>query len=89
MELAPEDAYIYDSRGEAYYGLEEFEKALADYDKALELDPTMSTSYKYRGFVQQALGNAEQAIADLEQYLTLEPEADDRAEIEATLAELQ
>jgi len=89
LELAPEDAYIYDSWGEAYYGLEEFEKALADYDKALELDPTMSTSYKYRGFVQQALGNAEQAIADLEQYLTLEPEAADRAEIEAILAELQ
>jgi Flp pilus assembly protein TadD len=41
----PKDALSYARRGKAYAGLRDYEKAQADYDKAIELDPKLPDPY--------------------------------------------
>jgi len=42
--LAPNEANPYDSRGEAYLTIGDYDKAIADYSQALRLDPTMESA---------------------------------------------
>ena len=44
VKLFPEDANVWDSLGEVHFELDEHEKALMSYKKALELDPTMTSA---------------------------------------------
>lgn len=58
------------SRGRAYYGLGEYEKALVDQNWIVENGPTQM-DYYYRGLTYQALGQKEKAVTDLELFLEL------------------
>ncbi|NIN63527.1 MAG: tetratricopeptide repeat protein, partial [Anaerolineae bacterium] len=58
------------------------ERAIEDYDVALELDDTLSLAYFNRGLMYYRLTEYEKAIADLETYLELEVEAEDRGQVE-------
>ena len=49
------------------------EAALADYNRALQLDPEYALAYYGRALVHEALGNQEQAFADYDQAIQLEP----------------
>jgi Flp pilus assembly protein TadD len=69
--LAPGDAGHYNLRGIAYHYLENYEKAMDDLQKALELDPNYAWAYCNRGFVYESLGDLEQAKADYEKALSL------------------
>ena len=57
------------------------EQAIADYDKAVELDPDYASAYYNRGMSYADSGDLEQAIADFEWYLELAPNALNRAEL--------
>jgi len=50
-------AFVYVEQGD-------YEQAIADYTKAIELDPGDAGVYYYRGFAYTDLGNYEKAIAD-------------------------
>ena len=39
----------YNNRGNAYYDLKDYQKAIADYTKAIELKPDYATAYYNRG----------------------------------------
>jgi tetratricopeptide (TPR) repeat protein len=58
------DAISYNNRGDAYYQQGELDKAIADYSKAIELDPAYASAYYYRGIVFEKLGGVVQAEAD-------------------------
>ena len=59
----------YDNRGRCYLRLEEFQRALADHTKAIEIDPQCIAPYSNRAFAYINLNNATQAVADCTEYI--------------------
>jgi tetratricopeptide (TPR) repeat protein len=73
-ELSAEDLIeSYNNRGRGYDGLGQYDKAIADYNKALELDPTHIFAYNNRGNVFAILGQYDKAIADYNRAIQLNP----------------
>ncbi len=66
----------YASRGSIYFLFfqREPQKAIADINKALELQPDYNMAYAMRGNVYASLGNIQQALADLNQAIQIKPE---------------
>ena len=56
----------YYNRGNARNRLRKFEASIADYSRALELDPNDGSSWFNRGISRHALGRAEAALGDWE-----------------------
>jgi len=52
---------------------ENFERSLAEYKRALELNPRLAQAYMYRGVLYSQMGNAAAARADLEILQALDP----------------
>ena len=55
---------VYYNRGSAYYSLGKHDLAIADYDKAIELNPKSPAVYVNRGVAYDKLGNMRQAFND-------------------------
>jgi tetratricopeptide (TPR) repeat protein len=49
------------------------QRAIADYDRAIALDPTNARAFNNRGLAHAALGLADQALADYAQAVRLDP----------------
>ena len=64
----------YDNRGFAKYVLGQYEEAINDYDKAIELRPDYAPVYKNRGNAKAELGRYEEAITDFDKAIKLEPD---------------
>lgn len=81
MNNAIENGYY--SNGKMYYwrGMEygnraqsgDQERALADFNKALEMDSTLYDAYKYRGAFLGMKGQYRESVTDLTKYLRLHP----------------
>ena len=67
-------AIFYNNRGEVYYRKGEYDRAIADYDQALRLDPDFAFAYNGRGSVYIRKGAYDRAIADIDQALRLDPD---------------
>ena len=52
----------------------DYDRAIADYNKALELDPKDATAYNNRGFTYDNKGDYDKAIADYDAAIRLNPE---------------
>ena len=66
-----------------------FDRAIADYSKAIEINPKRSAKiYKNRAYIQEKLGKNQKAKDDLKNYLKLSPKAADRGLIEQAIREL-
>ena len=63
----------YVNRGNVYDDLGEFELALADYDRAIEIDPGATTAYRNRGVAYHLHGGSELALADYDRAIELDP----------------
>ncbi|MBO7463771.1 MAG: hypothetical protein J6T96_14375 [Bacteroidales bacterium] len=74
-------ALIYDSRAEAFMGINEDSAkfytnlALFDFDRAIELDPSMAEVYINRGTTYGKSGNFARSIEDFNTYETLHPDS--------------
>ncbi len=62
------------NRGLAYYFKGIHNLAIADQDKAIDLDPLHAVAYNNRGAAYLKLGNYAAAIADLQRAIDLKPE---------------
>jgi tetratricopeptide (TPR) repeat protein len=74
-------AALYTLRGQMWLLLYEWDRVLADYDTAIEIDPSYPDAYFYRGVLyysvlQAGLAWREDALADFEHYLELAPDGD-------------
>ena len=64
---------IYQERGSYYGSLEQPEKALADFDKAISLEPKKGGHYYSRSLFYIKNGEMEKAKADVEKAVELDP----------------
>jgi len=74
VRLKPDDGYIVDSLGWAYYRLGNFKEALKHLERAVELRPDDPTLNDHLGDVYWRVGRAREARFQWEQALTLQPE---------------
>ncbi len=74
IDRQPDYAPTYASRGFAYAALGDSDSALADYDRALELDETLLAAYTNRGTLYARLGNFGLAIGDFTLVISLDPD---------------
>jgi tetratricopeptide (TPR) repeat protein len=61
---APEDGRLYTLRASAHWAMGDGPKALADYDKAIDLGYNAPHAYASRGLFLSAMGESQKAIAD-------------------------
>jgi tetratricopeptide (TPR) repeat protein len=66
-------AAAYYNRGVDYYKKGKLERALADFNQALELDPKYASAYSGRGTVYRDKGDLDRALADYTRALELDP----------------
>jgi tetratricopeptide (TPR) repeat protein len=59
--------------GAIHAAREEFETALAEYEKALEIDPKLALAYIGRAYVYEKLGRPGPARDDYDKALELDP----------------
>jgi Flp pilus assembly protein TadD len=72
---APRDARLYTARGKAYFRLREFDKATADFTRAIELDSKQDDAWFGRGMARGRGGEIEKGIADLGVYIERHPDS--------------
>ena len=72
-ETAGNRAIAYVTRGVAYKDNKDFERAIADFDEAIKLDPSQVTAYNNRGLVYYKKKDYERAIGDLGEAIKLNP----------------
>jgi predicted O-linked N-acetylglucosamine transferase (SPINDLY family) len=74
---APQDADIRTHHGLALQGLGQHEEALADFDRALALNPAAALALLYRGDLLLELGRAGDALASYDRLIQLAPNFDE------------
>jgi len=63
----------YNNRGIVYDDLKEYDKAMADYNKANEINPQYAMAYNNRGSVYYDLKEYDKAIKDYNKALGIDP----------------
>ena len=66
-------AAAYNNRGNAYYRLNQYEKAIEDFNMAIEFNPKYAKAYRNRGNVHFKLNQYEKAIEDYKKAMGLNP----------------
>lgn len=69
----PNDFEAYNNRGLAYCDKEEYDKAITDYTKAIELNPKLANAYNNRGLVYFIRVEYDRAIGDYNEAIELDP----------------
>jgi len=73
IALDPDFSTAYNNRGLAYYDKGDYDRAIADYDQAIQLEPDATTYYS-RGLAYYYKGDYDRAIADYDQAIKLKPD---------------
>jgi tetratricopeptide (TPR) repeat protein len=71
--MNPKDADTYNNRGAAYQIKGENERAIADFSKALDIDPRLAKAYYNRAAGYQAKSEIDRAIADYSKAIEINP----------------
>ena len=66
IECNPQNKWAFDRRGSVYKSLGQYDRALQDYNRALEIDSTFDNAYRNRAHVYRKNGFPRAAIADFE-----------------------
>jgi len=72
-ELAPLDFHPYYVRGMIYHNLKDYEKAIADFTKSIQMNPQFGPSYFMRGLAYYTIGDYDKAELDYTKACRLEP----------------
>jgi len=72
-ETAISRAHAFSNRGGAYQAKGELDRAIADYNQAIEIDPKFALAYIGRGDAYKDRGELDRAIADYNRALELDP----------------
>jgi tetratricopeptide (TPR) repeat protein len=66
-------AIVYARRGSAYHDRREYDRAIADYTKIIEIKPRDAVAYNNRGMAYRAKGDNDSAIADYTKAIDIDP----------------
>ena len=69
------DAQFYYNRGNAYAGKRQYDKAISDFNKALEINPRFAEAYRERGLAYFGKGQFDQWILDSNKADEVDPKA--------------
>ena len=69
---SPKQVSLYSRRGDAYFFTGQFEEAVADYSKMVELDPASDSSHWRRGIALFYIGKYDDAVAQFNRYHTVD-----------------
>ncbi len=72
-ESVPGRASAYNNRGNAYRAKDDMNRAIADYDEAIGLDPKYAAAFRNRGNAYRAKGDHDRAIAEYSEAIRLDP----------------
>lgn len=89
IEEDPDDKDFRWWRGIVYEDAKEYEKAAADYEKALEIQPALSNIPFNLSSVYERMGKSCDAIRPIEQFLIYHPESLGSADVKHRLTRLQ
>jgi len=89
VELAPECAEFYFSRGQCYAGNGDYASAITDFTKAIELGREDCAVYFNRACAYRELGDKNKALADYRKALTLSEDEWTREQISKAIEELE
>ncbi len=88
-----EDGYAYHNRGLAKANLGDKQGAIADYDRAIKINPNFAVVYLNRGAIKLDLGDKQGAIADYDRAIKINPNLAlayiDRGFVKAALGDKQ
>jgi TolB-like protein/Tfp pilus assembly protein PilF len=74
VALAPNLAQVHVALGQFYYhGYRQYEHALAEFERALQLQPNSSTALEYSGYVHRRQGQWERCLDELKRALEQDP----------------
>lgn len=73
LEIAPDDALLYQNRANALREMGDHEAALADIEKSIKLDPKIAGAWYVRGAIAEAQGDTEGARRFYMAALGLDP----------------
>lgn len=74
LRLFPKETSAYINRGGAYVGQGNFQLAIRDYNKAIEINPENAKAYYNRGFVYKSAGNYQEALNNQSKAIELNPQ---------------
>lgn len=74
IERNPDDARAYYNRGVEYQDINEFDEAIKDYTRAINLDLKCVPAYYDRSICYMMLGEYDEAIADISRVIELSPD---------------
>jgi tetratricopeptide (TPR) repeat protein len=77
VRSCPLNYRAYHNRGNAYMARGQYDAALKDFGKVVELNPRDAKSYNYRGNVYSAAGRYDEAIIDYSKAIQLKPDLAD------------
>jgi tetratricopeptide (TPR) repeat protein len=70
----------YNNRGNAYLAMGQYDAAIKDYDKSIELKPRYANTYDNRAKAYRAEGRFDEAIRDYDKAIKLKPDSEDAIE---------
>lgn len=73
LRIDPRNALAYANRAGTWWDLDEYEKTLADLNRAIQLDPKLAVAYSNRGRWHMKHGDYTKALADYEIAIKLAP----------------
>ena len=79
LNVLPKDqklAIVFAKRGMAYASKEQHEEAIADFDRAIELEPGRATYHEFRGKSYVLMGQPQRAFDDFDFVIALDPLSD-------------
>lgn len=86
----PPDAGTLLARGDGHKSRGDLDRAIADYDAALKVDPKLADAHHHRGLAWRAKGDRRRALADFDAALRLRPDFDSaRASRRALVQEIE
>ena len=68
-----QEPLLYIQRGQLYFQLHEFDKAISDYNRALSIDDSLQQAYFERGMALARNGQIEKGIKDLSYFIKFNP----------------